>query len=172
MLGLKACTNTAYLEILFYVAEKICADFYHELQYKYGILPDEKTDYYSRDDYAANLEGADITDPESQMSLKYLSNINKLRKNEVYHEYTKTGFLFITETWNTLELSKKIAVEQGEKQINENDSIVCGLAVNMSFLTNTLWYKLNKGFGSTNYPQNLDSVIKSKIVLTNLISKM
>lgn len=147
------------------------ADFYHELQYKYGILPDEKIDYYSREDYAANLEEADVADPESQKSLKYLSNINKLRKNEVCYEYTKTGFLFVTETWKTLELSKKIAVEQGEKQKNENDSIVCGLAVNMSFLTNTLWYKLNKGFGSTNYPQNLDSVIKSKIVLTNFISK-
>ena len=41
----------------------------------------------------------------------------------------------------------------------------------MSFLTNLLWYKLNRGFGVMNYPYNLDSVIKAKIVLSNFISQ-
>lgn len=146
------------------------ADFFHELQYKYGILPDEKTDYYSREEYEANLEGSDITDSEAQMSLKYLSNINKLRKNKFFYDYTKTGFLFVTETRKTLEMSKKIAMEKG-KITKEDDSAICGLAVSMSLLTNILWYKLNRGFGARNYPENLDSVIKAKIVLANFISQ-
>lgn len=147
------------------------ADFFHELQYKYGIILDEKKDYYSQRDYVANLEEAYATEPETEVSLKYLSNINKLRKNQVFYEYTKTEFLFVTETWKTLELSKKIAEEQKKIQTNDEDTVVCGLAINMSFLTNILWYKLNRGFGAKNYPQNLDSVIKAKIVLSNLISQ-
>ena len=146
------------------------SDFYHDLQYKYGILLDDRSDYYSIETYDANLEVADA-DPAIEQGIKYLSNINKLRKNQVYHEYTQTGYLFVTETGKNLELSNKIAKEQSMEQQGEDDGIVCGLAISMSMLTNILWYKLNRGFGAKDYPQNIDSVIKAKIVLAQFISQ-
>ena len=146
------------------------SDFFHNLQYQYGITLDDRKEYYLEDDYAANLEEQYVTD-EEQLGLKYLSNINKMRKNQVYYDYTKVGYLFVTETWKTLELSKKISYELGNNKINADENGICRLAVNMSFLTNLLWYKLNRGFGVMNYPYNLDSVIKAKIVLSNFISQ-
>ena len=146
------------------------SDFFHNLQYQYGITLDDRKEYYLEDDYAANLEEQYVTD-EEQLGLKYLSNINKTRKNQVYYDYTKVGYLFVTETWKTLELSKKISYELGNNKINVDENGICRLAVNMSFLTNLLWYKLNRGFGVMNYPYNLDSVIKAKIVLSNFISQ-
>ncbi|MFR0953559.1 MAG: hypothetical protein ACLSGK_12520 [Lachnospiraceae bacterium] len=38
-------------------------------------------------------------------------------------------------------------------------------------ITNILWYKLSKGFGNNDFPQNINSVLKAKIVLSNLISQ-
>lgn len=147
------------------------SDFFHELQYKYGIILDDKKDYYTESDYAANLEGLDSTDEELQLGLRHLSNINKLRKNQIYYDYTKVGYLFVTETWKTRDLAKRIADEIKEKQENGDDISICRLAVDMSFLTNLLWYKLNRGFGATNYPHNLNTVVKAKIVLANFISQ-
>lgn len=147
------------------------SDFFHDLQYKYGIILDERKDYYTKDDYEANLEGSYEVDTDNQFGLKYLSNINKLRKNQVYYDYTRVGYLFVTETWKTLDLAKRIADEFGQKQENNDGGKISRLAVDMSFLTNILWYKLNCGFGAMTYPHNLDSVIKAKIVLANFISQ-
>lgn len=147
------------------------SDFFHKLQYGYGITLDERKDYYTENYYEANLEGAYVVDDEQQTGLKLLSNINKLRKNQMHHDYAKVGYLFVTETWKTLDLSKKICEEFSEKQESRDEGDVCRLAVDMSFLTNFLWYKLNQGFGAIDYPHNLDSVIKAKIVLANFISQ-
>lgn len=149
------------------------ADFYHVLQYKYGIILDDKENYYHKSDYEANLEiyHTGTVDTEIEESLRQLSHINKLRKNQKYYDYTKCGYLFVTETRKTLELSKKIAEDQTKDDCTEDGTRVCGLAINMSLLTNILWYKLNKGFGACKFPQNIDSVIKAKIVLANFISQ-
>ena len=147
------------------------SDFFYDLQHTYGILPDDVSDYYTTDSYESNLEEIIASDPDSELGLRYLSNINKLRKNQVYYEYTQTGYLFVTETWKNIEMSKKIAQERQSTIGNGDDRNICGLAVSMNMLTNILWYKLNRGFGARNYPQNLDSVIKAKTVLARFISQ-
>lgn len=147
------------------------SDFFREIQYKYGVILDDRKDYYTEADYVANLEGLDSVDEEQQRGLRHLSNVNKLRKNQIYHDYTSAGYLFVTETRKTLELAKKIANEFSTKQEESDDGNISRLAVDMSFLTNILWYKLNRGFGAMNYPHNLNSVIKAKIVLANFISQ-
>jgi len=48
---------------------------------------------------------------------------------------------------------------------------IVGYAVSMGMITNILWYKLSKGFGNNDFPQNINSVLKAKIVLSNLISQ-
>lgn len=145
-------------------------EFFNSLQYKYNIIVDDKKTYYSEDDKIANLEDINVIDDEQKNALKFLSNINKLRENQEYNDYSRVGYIFVTETWKTLELAKKIVDEKSTNQ-DKVDEGICRLAVSMNFLTNFLWYKLNKGFGATNYPRNLDSVIKAKIILARFIAQ-
>lgn len=149
------------------------SDFYHILQYKYGIKIDNRNDYYGEDKYVANLEGlflGEKVDADIETSLKFLSHINKLRRNQTFSDYTKCGYLFVTQTRRTLELSNRIKNEYLDDS-NDEEMPICNLAVDMSFLTNILWYKMNRGFGVHNYPKNLDSVIKAKVVLSSFISQ-
>ena len=59
------------------------ADFYHKLQYSYGIIEDDRASYYEAADDQYNLESMS-TDPQQYESIKLISNINKLRKGHIY----------------------------------------------------------------------------------------
>lgn len=149
------------------------ADFYTKLQYSYGIMQDERKSYYYKSDTAANLESTfsedEKRDSEVQFAVRMISNINKLRNNQPFYEYTEAEAVFITETWKVQEYSRKM-VDLISNEINGEKKIV-GYAISMGMITNILWYKLNKGFGNNDFPQNVNSVLKAKIVLSNLISQ-
>lgn len=149
------------------------SDFYNKLQYEYGIKKDDRESYYSEGDYISNLEGAfseeEKNDSDVETAVRLISNINKLRNNKIYYEYTKAGYIFITETRKTQECSKKMI----EKICDEigSEKRLAGYAVSMSMMTNILWYKLNKGFGGKEFPENINSLLKAKIVLSNYITQ-
>lgn len=149
------------------------ADFYTKLQFVYGIIQDDRDSYYYKSDAAANLEWTfkedEKKDSEVQFAVKIISHINKLRNNQTFYEYTETGAIFITETRKVQEYSKKM-VELISNEINSEKKIA-GYAISMGMITNILWYKLSKGFGNNDFPQNINSVLKAKIVLSNLISQ-
>lgn len=149
------------------------ADFYTKLQYSYGIILDDRDTYYSKEDTEANLETAfseeEKRDPETQFAVKIISHINKLRKNQPFYEYTEAGYFFITETWKVQDYSRKM-VDLISSELNSEKKIV-GYAISMSVITNILWYKLNKGFGNNDFPQNVNTVLKAKIALSNFISQ-
>lgn len=151
------------------------SDFFHKMQYLYGIIEDPEREYYKLEQYAANLEGiklGEISEVEAnsfEQSIKFISNINKLRKNEQFFDYFKSKYIFITETRRTLDISK-LVVSKVDSNI-DGECQYAGYAANMGFLTNLLWYKLNKGFGKNEYPQNINAVVKAKIVLSNYISQ-
>lgn len=150
------------------------SDFFHTLQYQYGILEDENRGYYEKEQYEANLEGLcldgiDMNDSSIQESIKVISHINKLRKNKSFFDYLKSEYIFVTETRKTIEISNKIT-----EMISEGDEIdgkYVGYVINMNFLTNLLWYKMSKGFGGDELPQNVNAIIKAKIVLSNYIAQ-
>lgn len=150
------------------------SDFFHKLQYQYSILEDENTCYYDKEQYEANLEGLclegiDMNDSSIQKSIKVVSHINKLRKNKSFFDYLKSEYIFVTETRKTIEISNKIT-----EKISEDDKIdgkYVGYVINMNFITNLLWYKMSKGFGGDEFPQNVNAVIKAKIVLSNYIAQ-
>lgn len=150
------------------------SDFFHTLQYQYGILEDENRGYYEKEQYEANLEGLcldgiDMNDSSIQESIKVISHINKLRKNKSFFDYLKSEYIFVTETRKTIEISNKIT-----EMISEGDEIdgkYVGYVINMNFLTNLLWYKMSKGFGGDELPQNVNAIIKAKIVLSNYITQ-
>lgn len=149
------------------------ADFYTKLQYSYGIVQDDRDSYYYKSDTAANLEWTfsedEKKDPEVQFAVKMISHINKLRNNQPFYEYTEAEAIFITETWKVQEYSRKM-VDLISNEISSEKKIV-GYAISMGVITNILWYKLSKGFGNNDFPQNVNSVLKAKIVLSNLISQ-
>lgn len=149
------------------------ADFYSTLQYSYGIIQDDRDSYYYKSDTAANLEGTfsedEKKDQEVQFAVKMISHINKLRNNQPFYEYTEAGAIFITETRKIQEYSRKM-VDLISNEISTEKKIV-GYAISMGMITNILWYKLGKGFGNNDFPQNINSVLKAKIVLSNLISQ-
>lgn len=149
------------------------SDFYSTLQYRYGIVGEDNKSYYDLESHVANLEGwfkeEEKKDADFQFSIKMVSHINKLRKNQIYYDYTKAGYIFITETWKTIECSKKV-VDCIKEQKNEERNLA-GYAVSMNMMTNLLWFKLNQGFGGKDYPENANSLMKAKIVLSNWISQ-
>lgn len=135
------------------------ADFFHKLQYQYGIVPDEKASYYNEDDIEYNDESIPAGFPKDEKSyeaVKFINYIYKLRKGQQYAEYTKCKYLLITETRRIQEISNS------EKEAPS----VCGYAVPMSFITNLLWYKLGSGFSKSVYPINTDVVYKAKRILS------
>ena len=149
------------------------ADFYTKLRYSYGIIQDGRDSYYYKSDIAANLEWTfseeEKKDQEVQFAVKMISHINKLRNNKPLYEYTESEAIFITETRKIQEYSRKM-VDLISNEIDSGKKMV-GYAISMGMITNILWYKLSKGFGNNDFPQNINSVLKAKIVLSNLISQ-
>ena len=149
------------------------ADFYTKLSTNYGIKQDDRDSYYHQSDYVANLEylysEEEKKDSEVQFAEKVISNINKLRDNKLFCDYTESKAIFITETRKIQECSKKMVDYVSHE--NKSDNKIVGYAISMGMITNILWYKLNKGFGNNDFPQNINSVLKAKIVLSNLISQ-
>ena len=44
------------------------------------------------------------------------------------------------------------------------------LATTLDFLTNKFWYKLNKGFGNSNYPKSFDVISRAQILLSSQLN--
>lgn len=152
------------------------ADFFTDLQYQYGITLDDQDDYYDADNFELNLEGIEVENEKEDKSqdnydsLKCISHINKLRKGKHFREYTEAEYILVTETNRTLNLSRKVT-EILQKDDTHRDGKRCGFALNLSGITNILWFKLNNGFGKQVYPKNLNSMLKARVVLAKYISR-
>ena len=133
------------------------------------IKEDTNTDYYSEENHKYNIEDAeDINDIASnleiknpQIALKYLNYINILRKGINHSRFENIKYILLSGNTSTLSLA-------WNKIINPNGNIP--LATDLGFITNKLWFKLNKGFGENNYPKSFDIVTRSQIVLSSKIS--
>ena len=143
------------------------ADFYHLLRYSYGILEDDKKDYYSPDEDEYNLESLEYEKDEDKESWMFVSHINKLRKGKVAANNIDAEYLFVTNTRNTLKASdcqvEKIKRERNLERVND-------YAVSLGKVTNLLWYKLGNGFGRKSYPNSINSILKARVVLASSIS--
>lgn len=143
-----------------------------KLYTEYSIKKDEKENYYSASDNEYNLEGIVLEDYPATEELNaegfmFCSHINKLRKGYQTADYLASKYLCVTDTRRVREISKAIA----EEQKNEAGERFCDYAVSLSYITNLLWYKLNRGFGSSEFPKNLDVVIKARTILSSYITQ-
>jgi len=91
-----------------------------------------------------------------------LNFINIHRKGISNKKLENVGFILLTGTSNTLQLAWNYILKL-------NGDIP--LATNLNFLTNKLWFKLNKGFGKGDYPKTFDIVTKAQIVLSTQLNE-
>ena len=143
------------------------ADFFHVLQCPYGIMEDDRSSYYENTDDQYNLESLSV-DPQQYDSIKFISHINKLRKGRIYPYDLDAEYLIVTNSGVTLRASR----EQVERVMKEQavDS-ACDYAVSVERLTNILWYKLGNGLGRKEYPNNVNAVLKARMLLASKISQ-
>lgn len=143
------------------------SDFFHVLQYKYGIVEDERANYYDIEDDPYNLETMSA-DPQTFDSIRLISHINKLRKGKVFTDDLDSEYLIITNSGNTLRASREQV-----KRIEQAQSIeyASDYAISVERLTNILWYKLGNGLGGKEYPTNVNAVLKARTLLASKISQ-
>lgn len=141
------------------------ARFYQLLQNK-QIKKEEEISYYEDELYQYNLESPEmikkyqITDDKFRY-IKHLNYVNILRKNSHSPDLKKCRYIVLTETGKMLKMAAELC---------ENSTSI-PLAVNMYLLTNRLWFDLNKGFGSDEFPSTFDVLVKSRIVLSNIVTQ-
>jgi len=107
------------------------------------ILEDDYPNYYSTHNHKYNIEDQDLLKDLSKKIgvddlssyLKYLNFINIHRKGNNNNTFERIGFVLLSGTANTLRLA-------WDESIKSSGDIP--LASNLSFLTNKLWFKLNK----------------------------
>lgn len=137
-----------------------------------GIYNDNKKNYYTDFDNNYNLEGMNLPEyPVCEENIEgylFCSHINKLRKGHQTSDCLSSKYLCITDTRRVLGISKAITESMKNPKTGEK---FCDYAVSLSHITNLLWYKLNRGFGSNVFPYNLDVVIKARIILSSYITQ-
>lgn len=139
------------------------------------ISVEQSTDYYSNPEF--NIESSDTIE---QLYLKFKDqNITKEEISSIMKIFTKINFLrhgksncgidlvsaiFLTESW----LPQRMAFSE---QVFEGNGAI-PFATNIEFITEKLWFKLNKGFGgSSKKPASFDPIIRAKITISAQISR-
>lgn len=149
------------------------SDFYHKLQFGYGITEDAHDDYYDEIHFSTNLESFEYTDEADQKrkketALKLISHINKLRGGKRYYSDMDSEHIIVTNTKATLMISKEQVDEIKEK---ENLEGLCAFAVSLDRITSLLWYKLGNGFSEKTFPSSVSAILKARTVLSSSIAK-
>ena len=148
------------------------AKFFRGLHHEFGVRSDEKKNYNSTEDVEFSFEemetGFPMEDKNYYEGVLFCSKINKLRKGKQTQNVLKSQYLCVTRTNKVLEVSKHF-VEEGRNQTTGER--YDGFAIGLSHITNILWSNLNRGFGSIDFPQNLDVVIKARLLLAGLITE-
>lgn len=127
-------------------------DYFNEKYHKYNIVDQEVLDKIS--------EETGIVDPSEY--LKFLNYISIQRKESNENNFENVGFILLSGNSKTIQIAW-----------NENIKSYgyVPLATTLSFLTNKFWFKLNKGFGSENFPLTFDIITKAQIVLSTQINE-
>ena len=146
------------------------SDFFNTLEKNYEIYEETNDDFFINDNHSYNLDFLIIEklfnekDPEMDSNkIKIYTNImqhiNVLRKEKKECYFENVGYIFITNNSNILHVSKNEDI----KKIYD-----IPIVINLDYITNILWIKLNKGFkGET--PKNIDVIVQiQKAVSTSL----
>lgn len=143
------------------------SDFFYKLQYQYGVTEDKKKDYYKQEDSKYNLE--ELSDNEDSFeSLRFISHINKLRKGKIFKDILESEYIYVTNATETLKMSNN---QTSKLRTEQKTEYVCDFAVSVEKITNFLWFKLCKGFGKSDYPDNVNVVLRARMILSANVAK-
>lgn len=148
------------------------SDFYHKLQYTFGITEDPRDNYYSEENFSSNLESFDYDEEDKkekkEMAIKLISHINKLRNGIRFHNDIESEYIIVTNTKATLLISQELS-----EKIKETEGLdkICNFAISLDRITSLLWYKLGNGFSKNDFPSSVDAALKARIVLSASIAK-
>lgn len=149
------------------------SDFYHKLQFSYGITEDPHDSYYNEIYFSTNLESFEYDDEDDkkikkETALKLISHINKLRNGNRYYSDIDSEHLIVTNSKAILMISKEQVDDIKAKEQLEN---LCDFAVSLDRITSLLWYKLGNGFSKKTFPSSISAILKARAVLSSSIVK-
>src|SRR5690606_9100749 len=139
------------------------------------ITKESSVDYYSKPEFNtessevldglfSDLNGPSLTKDDIASILKIFTKINFLRKGESDVGIDGVKSIFMTESW----LPQRIAFSD---HVFEGNGAI-PFATNIEFLTERMWFKLNKGFGGgSRKPASFDPVIRAKLTISSQISR-
>ncbi len=144
-------------------------EFYSQLN-TLGIKKVEEQDYYSHNEFNV-VDGEIIEKFKSRYSeeviekaLKSFTKINFLRKGVNATSFEKCKHITLTGKVASLVISKDLEVKHQSSDIP--------FVTDIEFLTNRIWFKLNKGFSKeSKLPASLDVLIKAQIIISSQISR-
>lgn len=149
------------------------SDFYHKLQYAFGITEDPQDNYYGEENFTSNLESFDYYDDDDkrkkkETAVKLISHINKLRNGDRFHSDLDSEHIIVTNTKATLLISQELSEEI---KTTEGLDKICNFAISLDRITSLIWYKLGNGFSKKDFPSSVNAALKARIVLSASIAK-
>jgi len=130
-----------------------------------GIIEEDEIDYYNEKHHKYNIinsttenifkEKLGIENPIE--TLKFLNYISIRRAEKNTNNFDNIGTILLSATKNTIQAA------WSEEIKNEGN---VPYATTLDFLTNKLWYKLNKGFGDSSFPKSFNVISKAQIILS------
>ena len=149
------------------------SDFYHKLQYAFGITEDPQDNYYGEEKFTSNLESFDYDDEDDkkkkkETAVKLISHINKLRNGILFRSDIESEHIIVTNAKATLLISQELSEEI---KATEGLDKICNFAISLDRITSLLWYKLGNGFSKNAFPSNVNAALKARIVLSASIAK-
>ena len=123
---------------------------------KEEVKNDEFSEYnINNEENITNLMQAFPT-RDVEWSLRLLNYISQTRKGKITW-FEKSKCILLTGNSTTMAVAF-------HPMIKENGEVP--LATTLDYITNKLWFKMNKGFGSNTYPKSFSIVTKAQIVLS------
>ncbi len=123
------------------------------------VKNDEISEYYINHEENVTALENDLPDRDVRWSLQLLNYISQTRKGKKLW-FEKSKCILLTGNSTTMAVAF-------HPIIKENGDVP--LATTLSYITNKLWFKMNKGFGSNVYPKSFSIVTKAQIVLSTQI---
>lgn len=134
------------------IIEETGMAYYTSLYHGYLLDDEETIDYY-----ATKYEGNGNT----EQILKLLNYINIRRKGVNSNYFDDIGYVLLTEKSITMSM----VVDEKIRAIAPTF-----LATNLHFITNRLWFRLNKGFGNNELPHSFSVIASAQIILSSQIN--
>ena len=146
-----------------------CNSLFYFLE-KNKIYLETKNDFYAQKYNEFNLESKEFAGTPEEKNIRLLSNISKLRGNNITSDYSKSKAILVSETSSVLDYSR-IYTQEKQSLYHDNSKNTTSLAVNLYTITNILWYKLNRSLHGDNMPSTINSVIRAQIVLSKYVNE-